>query len=75
MLFCELIQSLPGNDVHYEARRYPTSVSMGSPPEPGDFSKAETLKAETLSKARNERVAGIRTRFSVVADQAAEEED
>jgi hypothetical protein len=48
---------------------------MGSPREPGDFSKAETLKAETLSKARNERVAGIRIRFSVVADQAAEEED
>ncbi len=29
---------------------------------------------QKLSKARNERVAGIRTRFSVVADQAAEEE-
>jgi hypothetical protein len=29
---------------------------------------------QKLSKARNERVAGIETRFSVVADQAAEEE-
>jgi hypothetical protein len=34
----------------------------------------EALK-QKLSKARNETVAGIRTRFSVVADQAAEEED
>ena len=39
-------------------------------------SEAETTPkdfgAETLSKARDERVVGIRTRFSVVADQAAE---
>jgi DUF1016 N-terminal domain len=49
--------------------------SLAKEPRASAETTPKDFGADTLSKARNERVAGIRTRFSVVADQAADEED